>query len=36
VAALDEEKSEREEHRAQAVERGVDGGQIVDGHKFIP
>src|SRR5882672_3335067 len=28
----DENKSCREKNRAQAVERGVDGGQIVDAH----
>src|ERR1700679_4382796 len=32
VAPLDEDETEREKNRAQTVERGVDGGQIVDAH----
>jgi hypothetical protein len=32
LAALDEEKSEREEYRAQSVEGGIDRRKIMDGH----
>src|SRR5271154_602991 len=32
VSALDEDESQREKNRAQAVEAGVDGGQVVNAH----
>jgi hypothetical protein len=32
ISAFDENKTEREENRAQSVEAGVDGGQIVNAH----
>src|SRR5579864_4424634 len=32
ISAFDEDKSQREKYRAQTVERGVNNGQIMNGH----